>query len=91
MRKGRCVGARKTDAASQIGTRVPGWARFTAATVGTSLTAAGTVAVFVTSNSTGAASLVVAGVVVGALGMFANRIQSLEAGEFKVVLATVAE
>lgn len=66
---------------------VPVPARIFAAFIGTCLVIAGAVAVFVTTNSAGAASLVVAGIVIGAMGMFANRIESFEGGGFKIQLA----
>jgi hypothetical protein len=72
------------------GERVPGWARLVAAVTGGALAAAGAMAVFVTNNSAGAGSLVVAGAVLAALGMFANRIQTVKGGGLELVLAAVA-
>jgi hypothetical protein len=69
---------------------IPGWAQWLAASVGGALAATGAVAVFVTNNSAGAGSLVAAGVVVGALGMFANTIQSVKGGGVELVLARAA-
>jgi hypothetical protein len=73
---------------------VPVPVRVIAAVVGAALVVTGAVAVFVTSNSAGAAALVTAGTVIGALAMFANRIQSVEGAgvkfEFQAVAAATA-
>ncbi|MGH3798237.1 MAG: hypothetical protein ACRDSP_25585 [Pseudonocardiaceae bacterium] len=52
--------------------------------------AAGAVAVFVTTNSVGASALVAAGVVMVVVGLFANQLESVEGGGFKLQLAAVA-
>jgi hypothetical protein len=69
---------------------VPVSARIFAAVVGIGLVVTGAIAVFVTANSAGAASLVAAGTVIGALAMFANRIQSVEGGGVKLQLEAAA-
>ncbi|GAA3534539.1 hypothetical protein GCM10022222_17600 [Amycolatopsis ultiminotia] len=51
---------------------------------------AGAVAVFVTTNSAGAAALVAAGTVLIALALFANQLESVEGGGFKLQLGAVA-
>jgi hypothetical protein len=75
----------------EVSDRVPAGAQWAAAIVGTALTATGAVAVFVTNNAAGAGSLVAAGVVVGALGMFANKVQSVKGGGLEFVLAAAAK
>lgn len=65
-------------------------ARFGVAVVGVALLAAGAVAVFVTANSAGAAALVVAGGVLVVVALFANQLESVEGGGFKLQLGAVA-
>jgi len=50
---------------------------------------AGAVAVFATTNSTGASTLIAAGTVLMVVAVFANRVESFEGGGFKVQLHTV--
>jgi hypothetical protein len=52
--------------------------------------AAGAVAVFITSNATGSAALIIAGAALAALGAWGNRIRSLSAGGVKVTLDQAA-
>lgn len=65
-------------------------ARLGVALAGIALLAAGAVAVFVTTNSAGASALVAAGTVMVALALFANQIESVEGGGFKLQLGAVA-
>jgi len=65
-------------------------ARFGVSVIGTALLGAGAVAVFVTSNSAGASTLVAAGAILLALALFANRLESLEGGGFKLQMRAVA-
>jgi hypothetical protein len=78
------VAANKTLA--RLTNEVPGSVQWIAGIVGVALAVTGAVAVFVTNNSTGAASLIAAGGVVGVLAMLANRIQSVQLGQLKLVL-----
>lgn len=78
--------ATATATAPQVGPA----ARWVLGIVGGVLAAVGTVAVFVTENGPGAAALVTAGAALGALGVFANRIQSFEGAGMKVEMAAVA-
>jgi hypothetical protein len=55
------------------------------------LLTAGTVAVFVTTNSAGATALVAAGAVLVAVALFTNRLESVEGAGLKIHLGTVAE
>jgi ribosomal protein S9 len=65
-------------------------ARLAVAVVGAALLAAGAVAVFVTANSAGAAALVAAGAVLVVVTLFANQLESVEGGGFKMQLGAVA-
>jgi hypothetical protein len=81
----------KKDRIHQSDRTVPRWVQVIAAICGAAMVATGTVAVFITTgNSNGAASLVVAGAVVGLLAMFANNIQTLDVGGLKVGLVEAA-
>jgi hypothetical protein len=74
-----------SDALTQL-VKVSRPIRLTAAVFGSGLALAGAAAVFVTANSAGAASLVIAGTAVGTLAMFADSVQSVKAGNFELVL-----
>lgn len=65
-------------------------ARLGVALVGIALLTAGAVAVFMTTNSAGAAALVAAGTVMIAVALFANQLESVEGGGFKLQLGAVA-
>lgn len=69
------------------GSLIPIWVQCVAFLAGLVLTATGAVAVFVTSNSAGAATLVATGAAVSIVGLYANRIQSIEGGGVRVQLA----
>lgn len=69
----------------------PASARAGAGLAGVLLAAAGAVAVFVTSNGAGSAALIAAGTVLIAVALFANRVESLEGGGFKLQLNAVAD
>jgi hypothetical protein len=77
------------DALTDFTNAVPGPLRVFVGVFGCGLASAGAVAVFVTANSAGAASLVVAGAAIGALAMFANSVQRVKAGSFELVLTAV--
>src|SRR5215470_1933061 len=68
---------------------VPAAARIGASAAGTAMVVAGAVAVFATTNSTGASTLIAAGTVLMVVAVFANRVESFEGGGFKVQLHTV--
>jgi hypothetical protein len=68
----------------------PALARLGVALVGVVLLTAGTLAVFVTTNSAGASTLVAAGTVMIAVALFANQLESVEGGGFKLQLGAVA-
>jgi hypothetical protein len=64
--------------------------RVIAGVIGTGMIVAGAVAVFTTSNTAGAAALIIAGTVASVLTMFADRIRSIEAAGFKLQLEAAA-
>lgn len=66
---------------------IPIWLQYVALLAGLALTATGAIAVFVTSNSAGAATLVATGAAVSIVGLYANRIQSIEGAGVRVQLA----
>jgi hypothetical protein len=68
----------------------PTLTRLGVALIGVALLVAGAVAVFVTTNSAGASALVAAGTVMIALALFANQLESIEGGGFKLQLGAVA-
>jgi hypothetical protein len=72
------------------GGAVSGWVQITAAGIGLVLIGVGAVAVFITDNATGSGMLVAAGTVIGALAIFANRIQTVDAAGVKLQLAQAA-
>ena len=61
--------------------------RSLAATVGAGALVAGGIAVFVTDNGTGSAALIAAGVVLGALALFGDRIASVDVAGAQITLA----
>ncbi|HEY3751531.1 MAG TPA: hypothetical protein VGL80_20310 [Pseudonocardiaceae bacterium] len=65
-------------------------ARLGVALVGSALLGAGAVAVFVTTNSAGSSALVAAGTVLIVVALFANQLESVEGGGFKLQLSAVA-
>jgi hypothetical protein len=65
-------------------------ARIGASALGISLLVTGAVAVFATTNSVGSSALIVAGTVVIVLALFANQLESVEGGGFKIQLHAVA-
>lgn len=65
-------------------------ARVGASALGIALLTTGAVAVFVTTNSVGSSALIASGTVVIALALFANQLESLEGGGFKIQLGAVA-
>jgi hypothetical protein len=65
-------------------------ARVGAFVLGIALLTTGAVAVFVTTNSVGSSTLIAAGTVIIALALFANQLESLEGGGFKIQLRAVA-
>ena len=69
---------------------VPGGLQILAAIIAVALIVTGAAAVFTTNNSTGSGSLVAAGAAIGALAMFANRIQSVDAAGIKLQLTQAA-
>jgi hypothetical protein len=69
---------------------ISGRVQFSVALVALALIAIGVAAVFKTNNSTGSGALVAAGVAIGALAMFANRIQTIDAAGVKLQLAQAA-
>jgi len=58
---------------------------------GAALVATGAVAVFISTNSTGTGALLAAGVLLIAIGVFGDRIESFEAGGVKLQLAKLLE
>jgi hypothetical protein len=69
---------------------VPWWVQAIVAVFGIALSATGAVAVFVTDNSVGSASLVVAGAAALLLAVVVNRVRSFEGGGLKFELAEAA-
>ena len=74
------------DKARRVDSVLPRWLRTLAGMCGTAMVIIGTIAVFKTDNTTGSASLVVAGSIVGLLALFANNIQSVDIGGIRVGL-----
>jgi hypothetical protein len=70
--------------------RAPRWVQALVAVFGMALATSGAVAVFVTNNSAGSGSLVVAGAAVLLLALMVNRLQSFEGGGLRVELAEAA-
>lgn len=69
---------------------LPRGLRIIGGTCGVAMVIVGGVAVFITDNTTGSASLVVAGSIAGLLAIFANNIQSVDIGGIRVGLAEAA-
>ena len=72
------------------GAVAPTAARVGVSLVGVALLSAGAVAVFVTSNSAGASTLIAVGAILLVLALFANRLEILEGGGFKLQMKAVA-
>lgn len=68
---------------------VPVVARIGTGAAGTVLVVTGAVAVFTTTNSTGASTLIIAGTVLIIVAIFANQVESFEGGGVKVQLRAV--
>ncbi len=80
------LGSRRTPEARGTAIDTSPLARTAVSLLGTALLAAGAFAVFLTTNSAGASTLIAAGTVLISLALFANRLQSVEGGGFKLQL-----
>lgn len=79
------------DLVGQPAPSVPLWVRGMAAALGAAAFVAGGVAVFVTDNGTGSGALVAAGVALGALALFGDRISSFGVAGAQVNLVQASQ